>query len=160
MPVTIPAEIAALLADPATVKILATVDAEGNPHAVEKRSLHLAEDGTIHHLELLESSNTNRNLVRGIWFDGKVAIALRGSDGRNVQIKGRPIKTHITGALFQRAYAALRAQDSKSDLAAIWVIEPLEVIDQGLEARRAREDGLHPTFIHLDRLATTEGTSP
>jgi len=159
MPVAISPEIAALLADAATVKILATVDADGNPHAVEKRSLHLAEDGTLHHLELLESSQTNRNLVRSLWFDGKVAIALTGADGRTVQIKGRPIKTHIVGPLFQRAYAGLRAQDPDSDLAAIWVIEPLEVIDQAIAVRRAREDALHPTFIHLDRLAVAQGTT-
>lgn len=160
MPVAISPEIAALLADPATVKILATVDGEGYPHAVEKQSLRLAEDGTLHYLELLESSNTNRNLVRSLWFDAKVAIALKGADGSTVQIKGRPIKTHIVGALFQRAYAELREADPDGDLAAIWVIEPLEVIDQSIATRRAREDALHPTFIHLDRLAITEGTSP
>jgi len=157
MTIAIPPGVAALLADPATVKILATVDAEGFPHAVEKRSLHLAADGTLHYLELLESSVTNRNLVRSVWFDEKVAVALKGADGSTVQIKGRPIRTHISGPLFQHHYRRLLTEAPDQDLAAVWVIEPVEVIDQSLTARKAREDAEHPTFIHLDRLAVTEG---
>jgi hypothetical protein len=142
----------ALLGDPDTTKILATTDADGAPHAVEKRSLHLGEDGNLHYLELLESSTTNKNMVRSLWFNRTVAITLVHRDGRSWQIKGRPIKAHITGDLFQRHYRALRAADPEADLAAVWVIEPKTAIDQGLVARRAAEAARHPHFIHLDRL--------
>ena len=146
-------DIIALLDDDATLKVLATVDADGFPHVVEKRSLHYGGDGVLHYLELLETSATNRNLVRSIWFGGKVAIGLIGADGRTVQIKGRPVKTHITGPLYQRHYERSRALLGDVDLASVWVIEPDEVIDQSFGARKSREEALHPDFVHLDRLA-------
>ena len=154
MAVTLTPEIITLLDDDKTSKILATVGADGFPHAVEKRSLHYGGDGSIHYLELLETSTTNRNLMRSIWFGGKVAIALNG-EGRSVQIKGRPVKTHITGPLYQRHYERIRASLGNVDLAAVWVIEPDEVIDQNLEARKRREEALHPDFVHLDLIART-----
>ncbi|WP_096704803.1 hypothetical protein [Magnetospirillum sp. 15-1] len=153
MTVSLSSDVVALLNAADTVKILATADADGAPHAVEKQSLHAAEDGTIHYLERLESSATNRNLVRAIWFDATVAIALKGGDGRTVQIKGRPVKAHITGALFQSHYVRLRETEGDADLAAVWVIEPTQVTDQSLARRRAAEEAAHPTFIHLDRIA-------
>jgi hypothetical protein len=153
MPTLLTDDIIALLDDDTTRKVLATVDAEGVPHAVEKRSLHHGGDGTIHYLELLETSNTNRNLVRSIWFGGKVAISLNGADGRSIQIKGRPVKTHITGSLYQKHYERIRTLLGDVDLAGVWVIEPDEVIDQSFADRKSREETLHPDFIHLDRLA-------
>ncbi|PKU25173.1 hypothetical protein [Telmatospirillum siberiense] len=146
-------EVIDLLNDPETTKVLATVDTAGEPHAVVKQSLHLGEDGNIHYLERIESSTTNRNLVRSIWFDGSVAISLTGRNGRTVQIKGKPIKIHVSGPLFLDHYNRLRATLGDSDLAGVWVIEPERVIDQALETRRAIEAEKHPHFIHLDRLA-------
>jgi hypothetical protein len=146
-------KVIALLQDPATIKILATSGGDGAPHAVVKQSIQLGEDGHIHYRELLETSLTNKNMVRGIWFGGAVAIALAHPDGRSAQIKGRPVKAHITGPLFQRHYLELRACDPEADLAAVWVIEPREVIDQDARARRASEAARHPHFLHLDRLA-------
>jgi hypothetical protein len=153
MTVTLSPDVIALLNDPTTTKVLATVDAAGVPHAVVKHSLHLGNDGNIHYLELIESSSTNRNLVRSLWFDGTVAISLVGRDGRTVQIKGRPVKIHVTGPLFLEHYRQLRASDENADLAGVWVIEPDSVIDQDLATRRSAEAARHPHFIHLDRLA-------
>ncbi|MCW2318823.1 hypothetical protein M2322_004392 [Rhodoblastus acidophilus] len=149
-------DVSALLDDPETIKILATVGADGAPHAVAKQSLHLGEDGCLHYLELLESSTTNKNMVRSLWFDGTVAITLAHRDGRSVQIKGRPIKVHITGELFQRHYRALRLSDPEADLASVWVIEPVAVTDQNARVRREAEAVRHPHFLHLDRLARAQ----
>jgi hypothetical protein len=138
-----------LVNDPATVKILATVDPDGVPHAVVKQSLHVAADGSLHYLELLETSTTNRNLVHSIWFDRLVTVALIGTD-RRVQIKGRPVKNHITGPLFLEHYRRIR---ERGDLAGVWVIAPVQVIDENLASRRSAEAARHPSFIHLDRIA-------
>lgn len=153
MTATLSPDVIDLLNAADTTKVLATVDAAGVPHAVVKHSLHLGDDGNIHYLELIESSSTNRNLVRSIWFDRQVAISLIGRDGRTVQIKGRPVKIHITGPLFLEHYSRLRASDENADLAGVWVIEPDSAIDQDLATRRAAEAARHPHFIHLDRLA-------
>ncbi len=146
-------EIIDLLGDGETTKVLATLDADGFPHAVVKQSLQPGDNGEIIYLELLESSRTNKNLVRSLWFGQKVAIALKGKDGRSWQVKGRPVKTHITGPLFQRHYANIRERFGDADLAAVWVIEPEEVIEESFAVRRSEEEQKHPFFTHLDRLA-------
>ena len=146
-------EIIELFNDPDTVKVLTSVDAQGNPHAVIKKSLHAADDGTIHCLEFLETSHTARNLTRALWFERRVAILLFGKEGRQVQIKGRPQKYHISGPLFLRHYEAMNEGPADVDLAGVWVIEPEEVLDEDFATRKAREKSKHPSFIHLDRIA-------
>lgn len=136
-----------------TIKVLATVDGEGVPHAVFKESLHLGADGRIHSLELIESSTTGRNLVGSIWFDRKVSILLRGPDQRSVQIKGRVLKYDISGPLFLHHYKAVREALGDVDLAGVWIIEPDQVTEQSFGQRRAAEEAAHPHFIHLDRIA-------
>lgn len=146
-------EIIDLLDNKETTKVLSTLDADGFPHAAVKQSLQSGKNGTILYLEFLESSRTNKNLVRSIWFNKKVAIALRGQQGQSYQIKGTPVKTHITGPLFQEHYAAVREKHGDVDLAAVWEIEPEEIIDEAFATRRAEEEAAHPLFLHLDRLA-------
>jgi len=146
-------EIIDLLGDSETTKVLATLDADGFPHAVVKQSLQPGEDGEIIYLELLESSRTNKNLVRSIWFGQKIAIALKGKDGRSWQVKGKPVRTHITGPLFQEHYTAIRQRLGDVDLAAVWVIEPEEVIEETFAVSKGEEERQHPFFSHLDLLA-------
>ena len=154
MSVSLSSEALSLLSDHTTVKILATVDGDGVPHAVVKQSLHADDDGRrLYYLELLDTSATNRNLVRGIWYDGRVAVTLAGSDGRSIQIKGRPVKNHVTGPLFAEQYRKVRDLYGDVDLAGVWEIEPEEVIDQSIGARRTTEAARHPAFVHLDRIA-------
>jgi hypothetical protein len=157
MPVILNDEVTDLLNDDATTKVLATVDGDGVPHVVIKQSLHSGGDGAIHLLELLESSTTGRNLVRSIWYDRPLAIALKGKDGRSVQIKGRAVQNHIAGPLFEYHYLKVREQYGDIDLAGVWVIQPDQVIDQGFGQRLVSENAAHPTYIHLDRIAKQEG---
>jgi len=146
-------EIIDLFADAESTKVLATPDEHGVPHVVVKQSLQVGDDGNLLYLELLESSRTNKNLVRSIWFDRKVSVAVTGKGGESYQIKGRPVKTHITGPVFQRHYQAIRERLGDVDLAAVWVIEPEEIIDETFVIRKAEEEREHPLFTHLDRLA-------
>ncbi len=145
-------EIIDLFTDTDSTKILATLDGDGFPHAVVKQSLQVGDDGNLLYLELLESSRTNKNLVRSIWFDQKVAVTVTGKGGQSYQIKGKPVKTHITGPVFQRHYTAIRERLGDVDLAAVWVIEPEEVIEETFVSRKVAEERKHPFFTHLDRL--------
>lgn len=153
MPATLSPDVIALLDSDDTIKLVATVDAGGAPDVVEAPTLHYGGDGAIHLLEFFEASTLARNLTHAIWFSGPVSIALRGGNGARVQIKGRPVKVHITGALYQRHYIRARERFGDVDLAGVWVIEPDEVIDERFEATRAREEAVHPDFVHLDRIA-------
>lgn len=153
MAVQLVKEVIELLEDKETVKVLATVDEKGVPHAVIKQSLHLGEDGNLVYLELLESSRTNKNLVRSIWFNRKVSVILKGKDLSSYQIIGNPVKAIITGPIFQKQYTWIREQLGDVDLAAVWIIAPEEIYNQTFSVRKGQEEVAHPNFIHLDRLA-------
>jgi len=146
-------ELVALLRDEQTSKVLATVDADGTPHAVVKQSLTVSDDGRLVHHELLESSRTNKNLLRAIWFGGRVSVTVRRGD-ESWQVKGRPVRAHVAGPLFQREYVRVRERLGDVDLAAVWVIEPEEAVDQSFSRRKDREESAHPHFVHLDRILT------
>lgn len=153
MSIALSAAVAGLIDDPTAAKVLVTTDESGTPHAAVTDFLQTAGDGTILYLEPLESSASNRNLVRSIWYDRKVAIALRGADGRSFQIKGRPVRTHVAGPVFQRHYVALQERHGDIDLAAVWVIQPEAVHDEEFGRAKAHEEATRPFFRHLDRIA-------
>lgn len=146
-------EVIELLKDKETIKVLATTDEAGVPHVVIKQTIQLGDDENLFYLELLESSKTNKNLVRSIWFNRKVSVALQGKDKQSYQIIGRPVKAIISGPVFQKHYVAIREKLGDVDLATVWVIEPEEVSNQTFSIRRAQEEAAHPIFKHLDQLA-------
>jgi hypothetical protein len=151
MSLLLDASVRELLADPTTVKILATVDEQGVPHVVAKGSLNLDEDGNLFHLELIERSRTNRNLVHSLWHDRPVSVLLIGSDGRSVQIQGVPLRVHVSGPVFQTHYQTLRARLGDLELAGVWVIQPQRASNQAWRTRLAEEPP--DALLHLDRIA-------
>lgn len=143
-----------LIADPSAFKALTTVSADGIPHSTIGEWLFVDEDGRLLVLELNERSQTTKNLVHSIWYARSVSILLRGSNGTSIQVRGTPVKAHISGPFFQQHYVAIREQYGDVDLAAVWVIDPVEELDQSREHeldQARRLDG----FTHLDRLART-----
>lgn len=151
--VQLPTEVIDLLQDPETVKALATVDEKGHPHMVFKGSLIALEDGSIAYVEALESSQTNRNMLRGLWFDKDVAVSLRGKDGASYQIKGKPARYVITGPLYKQFFLAMRERmGPDGDIAGVWVISPEEVKNESFAVRKKEEEEKHPYFRHFDRL--------
>ena len=153
MAVPLGKDVVELLQDDDTVKVLVTLDKEGAPHAVVKKSIELGQDGNLLHLELIESSQTNKNLARAIWHQGKVSLSLIGKGDLSYQIKGRPIKSIVAGPIFQEHYVKVRERLGDVDLAAVWVIEPDEVINESFSVRLAEEQARHPLHTHLDRIA-------
>ncbi len=153
MGVKLTEEVQALLKSGDTLKVLATVDGNGVPHATVKGGIFADEEGNIIHLEILESSRTNSNLVHSIWFKRQVALTLLGEDGTSYQIKGVPERCIITGPVFERYYRVVRERLGDVDLAAVWVIEPQEIRNETFKVRVEEEAAAHPLFLHLDRIA-------
>jgi hypothetical protein len=149
-------EIMALFSNNDSTKVLATVNSQGFPHAATKPFIKVNDDGNLLYLELVESSNTQKNLVSSIWFNQKVSISVSDTSGKSWQIKGRPVKTLITGPVFQYHYSDVREQLGDVDLSAVWVIEPEEVVNENIFVRHAEEEKAHPLFRHLDRLAKVQ----
>ncbi len=152
-------DLKALLDHPATVATIATLDETGAPYAVPAPFLQLDDRGRLVHLELLETSTTNRNLLRSIWFERPVSVTISSQGGRVTIVRGRVHKAHVSGPLFSDYYRQVRARLGDVDLAAAWLIEITAVIDDTFAQRQAREELLHPFFKHLDRL-TVAGTTP
>jgi predicted pyridoxine 5'-phosphate oxidase superfamily flavin-nucleotide-binding protein len=153
MPIQLSQEVVSLINDKGAFKALATVDESGTPNVVQNDSIYVAENGNIHYLELLETSRTNHNLVRAIWFDRKVSIVVSGADQKSFQIKGKAIEVHITGPLYEKHYVEIRQRLGDVDLSGVWVIQPEEVIDENFTNRKNEEETKRPFFRHLDRLA-------
>ena len=151
--VDLPTEVIELFKNPEAVKALATVDEKGNPHVAFKGSLTVLEDGSIAYVEALESSQTNRNMLRGLWFDKGVAVSLRGKDGLSYQIKGKPARYVITGPLFKQFFLAVRERmGPEGDIAGVWIITPEEIKNESFAVRKKEEEEKHPYFRHFDRL--------
>lgn len=145
-------EIVKLIQDGSVTKVIATLDENGAPYAVASPFLQLGENGLLVHLELLEKSVTNRNLLRSLWFERKISIGLSSNDGRSFVIKGRPVKAHISGPVFRRYYLQVRSVIADADLSTVWLIEPDEVIDETYVTRKIQEEEQFPFAVHLDRM--------
>jgi hypothetical protein len=147
------------LRDPASLKALAGVNREGEPHVVFKEAISLdLEERNLQCLELLETSRTNKNLTLSIWFKKKIAVNVLNTEGRSWQIKGLPVKVHISGPLFEEQYIAIRNRlGPETDLSAVWIIEPLEEKEQTYLVRLQEERLRYPMIGHLDRFTTHSG---
>jgi predicted pyridoxine 5'-phosphate oxidase superfamily flavin-nucleotide-binding protein len=145
-------DFAALFNDPSATRVLATTDEDGTPHVVVKDSLRVDEDGRLVLLEVTEYSQTNRNLVRAIWFGRRVAVNVRTADRRSFHLTGRPVRAIVAGPVFERHYQALRARRGDVDLSTVWIIEPDSLEEKGKPAAEQADRGRIP-LVHLDRLA-------
>ncbi|AHV96940.1 pyridoxamine 5'-phosphate oxidase family protein [Paenibacillus sabinae] len=144
--------IQALLQDSGTAKVLATVDKQGLPHIVSDPSISVNNEGQIIYLELIETSQSNVNLVNSIWFKRKVAIHLSKGE-ESYQIKGYPAYSVICGPVFEHYYKLSLERNPEFDLSTVWIIEADEITDDTYAARKNKEREKHPLITHLDRLA-------
>ncbi|MBR1866854.1 MAG: pyridoxamine 5'-phosphate oxidase family protein [Lachnospiraceae bacterium] len=154
MAVEISRELQEILNDPQSIKVLATTDPEGRPHVVFKGSLHVNEDGYLEYLEFIESSQTNKNMVHSIWFHKTVAINVK-HEKQSFQIEAVPYRALIAGKEFEKRYNQVR-REKGIDLSTVWLMEPLEIVEETFEKRRLEEEKAHPILKHLDLLVEQE----
>jgi len=138
-------------------KVLVTLDEHGAPYPVCKQSL--AWDGErIVSWEYLESSETNRNLTRSIWFDKPVAILLVTADRKAYRFAVKATRNIVSGKEYTKVYERVAQLHESYDLAGIWHFDVLDIKDETLETRIAEEQKNRPYFTHLDRLVRKEHT--
>jgi len=148
----LPQEALNIIKNSETIKILTTVDEDGNPHAAFREDLTILDDGNLAFGEPFEGSQTNVNLVRSLWFDKNVELTLRDRSGTTFQIIGKPYRYAHSGPLFKKFYMAEREKrGADSELAGVWIIRPEEVKNETYEVRKKEEDEKHPFFRHFDR---------
>ena len=148
----LPQEAMNIIKNSEAIKILTTVDEDGNPHAAFREDLKILDDGNLAFGEPFEGSQTNVNLVRSLWFDKKVELTLRDRSGTTFQIIGKPYRYAHSGPLFKKFYLAEREKrGADSELAGVWIITPEKVRNETYEVRKKEEDEKHPFFRHFDR---------
>jgi len=148
----LPQEAMNIIKNSETIKILTTVDEDGNPHAAFREDLTVLDDGNLAFGEPFEGSQTNVNLVRSLWFDKKVELTLRDRSGTTFQLLGKPYRYAPSGPLFKKFYLAEREKrGADSELAGVWIITPEKVRNETYEVRKKEEDEKHPFFRHFDR---------
>lgn len=150
MAVTLSDEVKELLRSRETKKVLATVDKNGVPNVAFKGSISVDEEGNIIVLELLETSQTNKNLTYSLWFDKPAAISIFGENGVSYEIKGIPRKVHIDGPYFEQKYKEVKERNPASDLSGVWIIEPIEEREQTYSVRLKEQREQYPIIGHLD----------
>ncbi|MDR0563553.1 MAG: pyridoxamine 5'-phosphate oxidase family protein [Azoarcus sp.] len=142
------------LNEPDAIKILVTLDEQGTPHPTPKGSLHWDGERIVS-WEILESSRTNRNLTRAIWFEKPIAILLLTSKKQAYKIAAKPIRNVVAGKEFTRYYEEAQQRRGRA-IAGVWFFEPTGITDQTPATRIAQEQKAHPYFVHLDQLAAKE----
>lgn len=156
MAVKIEKKIADAVNNPESIKVLASTDRHGNINVVAKGSISVTEDGRIKYWELLESSQTNKNVTFALWFNKEIAINVITTDKRSYQIKGIPRVNLNAGHEYEENYIKAQEKNKDNDLAAVYYIEPIEIIEETYSKRLDEETKKHPLYIHLDRLAKKE----
>lgn len=139
--------------NPNSIKVLASVDRHGNIHNVCKGSIMTTDEGQIKFWELLESSQSNKNLTYALWFNKEVSINVITEDRRSYQIKGIPRKNLNAGREYEENYVKAQEKNAKNDLAAVYYIEPTNIQEESYLVRLEEEQKKHPLYIHLDRVA-------
>lgn len=153
MPKILTENLIKIISEDETKANIATLDEDGSPYTVPSPFIGYDGNGKLIHLELLETSTTHRNILRSLWFDKPVTVTIQAADDRTYVIKNRVFKAYVSGPEFSRHYSLIRQKLDDADLAAVWLLEPYEVIEETYSVRKAREEELHPFHKHLDRLA-------
>lgn len=157
MPIEIPYAARQAIANPDALKVLSTVDPDGQPHATPIADLDFDESGRLRYLERAEYSVSNRNLVNAIWFAREASILVHGSHDNSWLVRAKPWKAIIAGPVFEERYRALRAREGDVPLSTVWLFDVLDITDQSPVAKEERESRGRLELIHLDRIARKEG---
>jgi len=138
----IPANIKKMLEDPKNVKTLTTVNTDGNPYSVPVNSVSVMADGNIAFMELLDTCQTQRNMLNCLWFKKTVSILVVGDWGKGevFQIKGTPYKLLTQGPIWDQYLGMIWKIIPQADPAGVWLITPEEVRDQNYFVRRKGEE--------------------
>ena len=135
-------EIVDALRDPKKVKTLTTVDKDGMPHTVPIGSMTLLEDGNIAFMELLETCQTQRNMLNCCWFkkDVSILVIVDWAKGKVYQIKGSPYKFLYIGPIWNQFLEKIWKVIPEADPSGVWLITPHEVRSQEYYERRKAEE--------------------
>lgn len=146
-------EIIDAINDKNSIVVLSAVGKDGNPYSEVGVKVKVRDDGRIAYYELLESSQTQKNLVYSIWNDREVSIIVAASNQKNYLIQGKPYRALIAGREFEKEYVEAEAEFGKdTDLSTVWLIDVTDYSENTYREGRKRERQEHPLLMHLDHI--------
>ena len=138
-------EIIECLNDPETIKTLSTTDESGNPETVFEDTLKALDDQSLAYLEMVETSNTYKNMLRNYWQKKQVSITVYNKNrGISYQIKGEPYRWVMDEPLWDQFLYEAWKKVPDADPSGVWIIRPKEIIDESYEAKRQSETERRP----------------
>jgi hypothetical protein len=148
----LPEELSKLLKNETSVKILGTLNADGSPYVVPNETITTFNGKTIVLSEELEKTQSNRNLVRSIWFD-RPAVVCISDNHTTYEIRVKVHKCLIVGEIFDRMLSFAREKGGPdADIVTAWELIPEESVDISPDTVRAEQKRIHPYLdSHLDR---------
>lgn len=124
------------------IKIVATVNKEGEPHAVVNGSLSALDEETLAIPSIMDCQSQNhRNLMWSLWFNKKISIQVyHPGTGASFQIKGTPYRyiMQYQDPIFRRFCELIRT-DYHTSLGGVFLIRPESCREQTLSARLKEE---------------------
>jgi hypothetical protein len=124
-----------------TIKTLTTTDEEGIPYTVFKDSMRAMDEDTLAYIELIEGSNTYKNMLRNHWSKKYVVIGILNKRlNINYQIKGIPYKYILEGPIWDEFLERIWKILPDSDPSGVWLIKVEHVKNQDYNIRREEEE--------------------
>ena len=140
-----------LLNEPNTIKVLITCSPQGKPNALFNDMMSYdVKTNSIICPEVLRFSESSRNLTYAIWFNKHVWCLIGTSKQKNYFFECMPLRTIISGPLFQRYYNV--ALERSLELSSVWLLHPCSYIDETISIRLENEKREHPLLQYLDQL--------
>ena len=141
IPVEMPEELVDILKEKETLTTLTTVDEKGVPHTVYKGSISLAEDGCLAYIEMLEGSQTSKNMLTCYRNQNTVSVtAFNPGNWKSYQVKGLPYKYVVEGPIWEDMRKGLWEKVPVAEPAGVWLIIPKEVRDESYAGRFNEEN--------------------
>jgi hypothetical protein len=129
MGIALPPAVKSALMDPRCVKILSTVNKNGDTHLSFKSSFRIRPDDDLECDEFYEYSLNNQNMFYAIWCDKIVVLNIHTYDRRSYKLIVRPRRALVLGDDFFEQLRLCRELGYLTEFETLWVIEPLSVIE-------------------------------
>ena len=132
----LPDEVVEILRDPESIKVLTTTDESGFPYSVFKGSLTALDGDTIAYMELVENSETYKNMLRDYWIKKRVSVLVYTKEKGAYQIRGVPVRFAIEGPIWDKFLDEIWSVIPDADPAGVWLIKAEEIINEDYETRK------------------------
>ena len=140
-----------VIEDKGSYKSVASVSKNGNIELTGYRYTGVDDNGNLLIYQLLQTSQSNRNLTYALWFNKEVTIHFSGSGSEEFTVRGIPVRNIVAGPFFEKKYIELNDEDFENDLVSIYVIEPSEISENNYEVLRQKERSEWGILGHMDR---------